>query len=168
MKIIVSHRALEHRRGRDFGGNLWTDGGWRGGQSPRDFAGRRLGDRRRTDGPCPRRFDHTVPVPGLVDMAQPAFAEVGVASNRRRPSGIAARSASRARRPPWRSSRSTRRCSAPASFSTARPLGDHLPCFTPGLFDARKALRAGENEILIRVGAFREAVPRPVPVRLGL
>ena len=42
-------------------------------------------------------------------------------------------------------------------------LGDHLPCFTPGLFDAGKALRTGENEILIRVGAFRDAVPRPIP-----
>ena len=42
-------------------------------------------------------------------------------------------------------------------------LGDHLPCFTPGLFDARKALRTGENEIIIRVGAGREAVPKPIP-----
>jgi hypothetical protein len=42
-------------------------------------------------------------------------------------------------------------------------LGDHLPCFTPGLFDAHGALRAGENELVVRVGAFRDAVPQHVP-----
>ena len=31
----------------------------------------------------PKQFEHTVPVPGLVDMAQPAFAEVGKKSDKR-------------------------------------------------------------------------------------
>jgi len=31
----------------------------------------------------PQQFSHTVPVPGLVDMAEPAFAEVGKKSERR-------------------------------------------------------------------------------------
>ena len=31
----------------------------------------------------PEVFDHNVPVPGLVDMAEPAFEEVGIKSERR-------------------------------------------------------------------------------------
>ncbi len=31
----------------------------------------------------PKQFEHTVPVPGLIDMAQPAFAEVGKKSDKR-------------------------------------------------------------------------------------
>ncbi|MEI8372214.1 MAG: beta-L-arabinofuranosidase domain-containing protein [Planctomycetota bacterium] len=108
-------------------------------------------------------FEHKVPVPGLVDMAQPAFAEVGVKSKLREAF--------------WY--RRTFRVEDPipavallkvhkAMFGTrvilnGKPLGDHLPCFTPGIFDARSALRVGDNEILIRVGAFRESVPRPIP-----
>ena len=42
-------------------------------------------------------------------------------------------------------------------------LGDHPGSFTPARFDARAALRPGENEVLIRVGAFRDAVPKSVP-----
>jgi hypothetical protein len=112
---------------------------------------------------CPRRFDHQVAVPGLIDMAEPAFAEVGVASKRREAF--------------WY--RRTFRVEGPlpdvallkihkAMFGSrvilnGTPLGDHLPSFTPGVFDARGALRTGENELLIRVGAFRDSVPRPIP-----
>ena len=42
-------------------------------------------------------------------------------------------------------------------------LGDHAPCFTPGFFDARNALRTGENELIIRVGADGNAVGPAVP-----
>ena len=53
----------------------------------------------------PDKFDHTVPVPGLIDMAQPPFAEVGTAG--KAPSsatcfGIAARFRSMGQCPPWR------------------------------------------------------------------
>ncbi|WP_165226311.1 discoidin domain-containing protein [Aquisphaera insulae] len=44
-----------------------------------------------------------------------------------------------------------------------RDLGVHAACFTPGYFEARPALREGENEILIRVGADRAAVGPGVP-----
>ena len=111
----------------------------------------------------PDRFEHQVPVPGLVDMAEPAFGEVGVKSKLREAF--------------WY--RRTFRVEDPipavavlkvhkAMFGTrvllnGTPLGEHLPSFTPGLFDARAALRAGENELVIRVGAFRESVPKPIP-----
>ena len=48
-------------------------------------------------------------------------------------------------------------------FLNGTLLGDHLPSFTPGYFDARPALKTGENEILIRVGADRDAVGRAYP-----
>jgi len=41
-------------------------------------------------------------------------------------------------------------------------LGDHLPALRPAT-STPLALRVGENEILIRVGAFRESVPAPFP-----
>src|ERR1017187_1919772 len=40
-----------------------------------------------------------------------------------------------------------------------RVVGDHPPSFTPGYFDLRDALVNGQNELLIRVGADRAALP---------
>ena len=117
---------------------------------------------------APKEFSHTVVVPGLVDMAQPAFAEVGVKS--------ALREAFWYRR--------TFHLDGPvpavavlkvhkAKYGTrvilnGMPLGDHLPCFTPGYFDAHAALRPGENEILIRVGAYLDSVPTNPKNRLPI
>ena len=111
----------------------------------------------------PTSFDHTVPVPGLVDMAQPAFEEVGIKSSKREAF--------------WY--RRTFEVAGPlpavallkvhkAMFGTrvllnGNVLGEHLPSFTPGYFDAKPALKTGVNEVLIRVGAFRDAVPKPQP-----
>ncbi|MGA2034456.1 MAG: glycoside hydrolase family 2 TIM barrel-domain containing protein [Thermoguttaceae bacterium] len=112
---------------------------------------------------APQRFEHSVAVPGLVDMARPAFAEVGVKSKLRE--AFWYRREFRFEDPlPAAAILKVHK----AMFGTrvvlnGTPLGEHLPCFTPGLFDARKALRFGANEILIRVGAFRENIPRPIP-----
>jgi len=62
----------------------------------------------------PAAFDRKIPVPGLVDMASPAFVDVGLKSDMREPSGTAGLSASRAQFRTWRGSRCTRRCSARA------------------------------------------------------
>jgi hypothetical protein len=48
-------------------------------------------------------------------------------------------------------------------FLNGKLLGDHTPCFTPGYFDAKEALQAGRNKLIIRVGADREAVGRAYP-----
>ena len=42
-------------------------------------------------------------------------------------------------------------------------LGEHQPCFTPGWFNIRSALKSGENELLIRVGSCRSSLPLSVP-----
>ena len=112
---------------------------------------------------APKDFTHAVVVPGLIDMAQPAFTEVGVKSSQREAF--------------WYRRKFRLDGSVPATavlkvhkamFGTrvilnGTALGDHLPSFTPGYFDARAALRPGENEVLIRVGAFRDSLPKSMP-----
>jgi beta-galactosidase len=116
----------------------------------------------------PKEFTHEVVVPGLVDMARPAFVEPGPTVKER---------AARPQKDPRRDAfwyRRTFRIDRPlpevatlkiakAMFGTrvvlnGKLIGDHLPCFTPGLFDVRSALKQGENELLVRVGADRDAV----------
>ena len=48
-------------------------------------------------------------------------------------------------------------------FLNGKLLGDHAPCFTSGYFDARAALKLGDNDLVIRVGADRDAVGAAVP-----
>ena len=111
----------------------------------------------------PTIFDHQVAVPGLIDMAKPEFAEVGVKSTRRDTF--------------WY--RRVFRVDGPipevavikvhkAMFGTqvilnGQTLGEHVACFTPGYFDAKVALKTGDNEVLVRVGASRESLPKTTP-----
>jgi beta-galactosidase len=121
----------------------------------------------------PATFDREVPVPGLVDMAKPPFVEPGptVANRTDIPQKDPRRDAFWYRR--------TFKVAGPipavatlkvgkAMFGTrvilnGMLLGDHAPCFTSGSFNAKVALRTGENELLIRVGADRDAVGRAYP-----
>ncbi len=121
----------------------------------------------------PAEFSRTVPVPGLVSLAQPAFAEPGLE---------AADAKGSPRKDPRRDAfwyRRTFQNDGPvpavatlkigkAMFGTrvvmnGKTIGDHLSSFTPGYFDVRGALRAGPNELLVRVGADRDALPPGVP-----
>ncbi|MBN2475818.1 MAG: hypothetical protein JXB62_14495 [Pirellulales bacterium] len=113
----------------------------------------------------PARYGHTVVVPGLVDLAKPAFAEVGKPSPRRQAF--------------WY--RRTFRLDGPiadvgvlkihkAKYGTkvwlnGRVVGQHVPCFTPGYFDVRDALKGNgqENELVVRVGAHRDLLPQDLP-----
>ncbi|MEI8235293.1 MAG: discoidin domain-containing protein [Verrucomicrobiota bacterium] len=118
-------------------------------------------------------FDRTVPVPGLVTLATPSFDKPGPEVMNR---------CSRSQKDPKRDAFWYRRTfklegSIPevaqikvfkAMFGTqvtlnGKLLGVHEPCFTPGYFDAKPALKSGENEIVIRVGADRDAVGRSRP-----
>jgi hypothetical protein len=123
---------------------------------------------------APAAFERTVPVPGLVSLATPAFAPPpGPAVTDRLhlistdPTHVAF----------WY--RRTFRMDRPipeivrlkvqkAMFGTravlnGQVLGDHAPNFTPAYFDARAALRQGENVLLIRVGADRADMPAGMP-----
>lgn len=119
-------------------------------------------------GSAPARFAHSVPVPGLVDMAQPPFDSPG--------STVALEDRRERKRPadPKREAfwyRRTFTLPAPLPevarlkinkarygtkvFLNGREIGEHGPNFTPAWFDLRPFLKedGSENELLIRLGA---------------
>jgi hypothetical protein len=113
----------------------------------------------------PKEFSHTVVVPGLVDMAQPAFPEVGKKSSLREAF--------------WY--RRTLKVDGPIPevallkihkarygtqvFLNGQMVGEHLPCFTPVYLNVKPYLKGDgqENELVVRVGANRESVPPDMP-----
>ena len=121
----------------------------------------------------PKSFGHTVEVPGLVSLAAPAFENVGPKVKDR---------GSKSRHDPLREAfwyRRTFTVKAPIPaiailkvakakygtkvFLNGKEVGAHLPCFTPGYFNVKDALKEGSNEIIVRVGASRSAVPLSIP-----
>ncbi|MDQ5980059.1 MAG: beta-galactosidase [Verrucomicrobiota bacterium] len=122
----------------------------------------------------PESFDRTVPVPGLVTLATPAFTPVPgpkVADRAAYPQKDPARDAFWYRR----TFRLDQPVPAVARLKVAKAmfgsqvilngqlLGQHDGSFTPAYYDARDALQPGENVLLIRVGADRDAVTQAVP-----
>lgn len=113
----------------------------------------------------PQAYERRVPVPGLVDLTVPAFADVGRVSSERQAF--------------WYRRRFTVDRAIPgvailkihkAKYGTqvwlnGKKVGDHLPCFTPALLDVKKQLKGKgqSNELLIRVGANRESLPDSLP-----
>jgi beta-galactosidase len=115
----------------------------------------------------PARFEHRVPVPGLADLAQPAFAEVGTKKSDalreafwyRRLFPVSGEVPAVARLKIHKAAYGCR------VYLNGTLLGEHLASFTPAWFDARPALRGGgaTNELIVRVGASRSAVPPGIP-----
>ncbi len=122
----------------------------------------------------PATFRHTVPVPGLVDMATPAFESPGssVSLDERRERK---RPADPRREAFWY--RRTFRLDGPLPeiarlkihkarygtkvFVNGGVAGEHGPNWTPGWFDVRPHLKGdgAENELIVRVGASLAQVP---------
>jgi uncharacterized protein CbrC (UPF0167 family) len=110
----------------------------------------------------PAKFDHAVPVPGLADMAQPAFEGVGEKSDQpdrrafwyRRTFSIAGPIPAVATLKIHKAAFGTR------VYLNGQLIGDHVGCFTPGLFEVGRLLKGDgkTNELVIRVGAWRDAV----------
>ena len=121
----------------------------------------------------PAAFHRTVPVPGLVDMAKPQFLEPGpkVGKRDRLPQKDPRRDAFWYRRtftvagpvPAVATLKIAKAMFGTRVFLNGELLGDHAPCFTPGYFDAKAALKTGKNELIVRVGADRDAVGRAHP-----
>ncbi len=113
----------------------------------------------------PAQFEHKVPVPGLIDMARPAFAEVGKKSEKRQAF--------------WYRRTFTVKGDIPAAavlkvhkarygtkvWLNGQLVGEHLPSFTPALLDVKPYLKGKgqENELIIRVGADRGCLPAGQP-----
>jgi hypothetical protein len=105
---------------------------------------------------APKQFTHEVAVPGLVDMAKPALGGQGEAFWYRRTFRVDVVPAV-ALLKIHKATYGTR------VILNGELLGDHLPCFTPGQFDAKPALHVGENELLVRVGAAPNCLPKHIP-----
>jgi beta-galactosidase len=115
----------------------------------------------------PAKFDHTIPVPGLVDMAQPAFAEVGT------------KKSAEHRQAFWYRRQLTVDGPVPAVallkihkaawgtkvWLNGKFVGEHLPCFTPALMDVKPCLKGDgqPNDLVISVGGYRDVLPKGVP-----
>lgn len=116
----------------------------------------------------PTKFNHEVVVPGLIDMAKPAFIEPGPeVANRgafsqkdlrrdafwyRRTFQITDTIPDVAKLKVGKAKYGTR------VFLNGKLIGDHAPCFTAGYFNVKDILKNGENELIIRIGADRDAV----------
>lgn len=109
-------------------------------------------------------FSRTCPVPGLADLARPAYDEVGVASKLRQAFWYRRTVQVPAPRRAVAFLKVTKAQFGTKVWVNGKDVGPHWGCFTPGYFDVTEALKWGEpNEIVIRVGAYRDAVPPWVP-----
>ena len=111
----------------------------------------------------PKTFDHQVAVPGLVHMAKPAFEEIGVKSSRREAFWYRRKFQFDGTVPAVALLKIHKAMFGAQVMLNGKSLGEHQPCFTPGYFDAKLALREGDNELLIRVGAFSDSLPKTIP-----
>lgn len=116
----------------------------------------------------PEKFDRTIVVPGLVDMAVPAFEEPGPK--------VADRYALQQKDPRRDAFWYHRTFNLSASISdivelkigkakygakvflNGKLVGAHLPSFTREIFDVKKFVKEGQNDLVIMVGADRDAV----------
>ncbi len=124
----------------------------------------------------PAQFDRKVPVPGLVDLAQPTFALEAFKNTKRRfgPEDVAL-----AQRSYWYRREFVIEGDLPAVadllvrkaaygstvYLNGIKVGGSLASFTANRYDVRGALRGGgaTNELVIRVGASRASLPPSVP-----
>jgi hypothetical protein len=136
----------------------------------------------------PSAFTHKVPVPGLVHSSVPSFPSVDEFDSRqviqnRVSKGMLPKSAlvynagvSRQDRD-WFWYRRTFKVPATRAVATLRinkaqfgaavwvngkKIGEHLPCFSAAVLDVSQAIRKGDNEIVVRVGAHPGVLPPTV------
>jgi len=115
-------------------------------------------------GVVPAQFEHRVPVPGLVDEARPPFAEVGQPSSRREAFWYRRKFHVKRDVPAVAVLKLQKAAYGARVLLNGVLLGEHMPSFTPGYFDARAALRGNgtENELIVRVGALPGVLPPTV------
>jgi beta-galactosidase len=116
---------------------------------------------------APSLFTHRVRVPGLADMAVPAFSDVGKKESEKHRQAFWYRRSFKVEGPlPAVARLKIHKARYGARvFLNGKLVGEHLPCFTPAVLDVREYLKGNgqPNELVIRVGAWREAVPRSIP-----
>ncbi len=113
----------------------------------------------------PEDFPSVVPVPGLVDMARPAFQDVGRRSPLRQAFWYRRAFTVDGPVPDFAILKIHKARYGMKVWINGRLAGEHLPCFTPAYLDVRRLLNGdgAENEILVRVGADRDSMPQDMP-----
>ena len=121
----------------------------------------------------PDSFTHTVPVPGLVSSSIPNFKDVApkVADKKAPTQTDPLREAFWYKRtfkvegkiPSIAVLKICKAMYGTKVILNGKELGEHLPNFTPGYFDAKDALKTGVNNLIVRVGSSRSAVPLSIP-----
>jgi len=113
----------------------------------------------------PEIFMHKVPVPGLVDMAEPAFEEVGKKSPKRQAFWYRRTFKVDESVPDVAILKIHKAKYGTKVFINGQVVGEHLPCFTPALMDVKEYLNGSgeQNELMVRVGADRESLPDGMP-----
>ena len=105
----------------------------------------------------PAAFDRTVPVPGLVDMATPAFADVGVIGTKLREAFWYKRTFQIDQPIPAVAQLKVHKAMFGIKIIlNGVDLGEYPGTFTPNYADVKPLLKQGANNILIRVGVFPE------------
>ncbi len=114
---------------------------------------------------APERFEGEIPVPGLVDMAKPAFAEVGKQSKLREAFWYRRSFSIEGDVPPTALLKINKAAYGTKVWLNGKLVGEHWPCFTPAWFNLRPFIKGGgqQNELLVRVGASPAALPPEVP-----
>ena len=113
----------------------------------------------------PDEFPHCVPVPGLLDMAQPAFTDVGVESTQRQAFWYRREFKIEGDVPPVALLKIYKAKYGSKVLLNGIAVAEELACFTPVLINVREHLLGGgqTNKLIIRVGADRESMPPDVP-----
>lgn len=113
----------------------------------------------------PTVFDHQVPVPGLVDMAEPPFQGVGEANNLRQAFWYHTTFVTPERAPDVVTLKIHKAAFGSQVFLNGKAVGEHPASFTPGHFNLKPHLAPSgrTNDLVIRVRASRDAVPKGVP-----
>ncbi len=112
----------------------------------------------------PEKYNNTVVVPGLVDMAQISFDSVGYKYSKRSfynyhrtfeaPSVLPAKVILKIHKAMYGS----------RVYLNGNEVGYNPYCFTPGYFDIRKFIKLGKlNDITIQIGAYIDNLPDSVP-----
>jgi hypothetical protein len=113
----------------------------------------------------PGTFAHEVPVPGLLDMAAPAFREVGKKSALREAFWYRRTFVVEGPLPEIAILKLHKARYGTKVFLNGHLIAEHLPCFTPAYLNVREHLLGDgqQNELIIRVGAHRDALPEGQP-----
>ncbi|MCF7707412.1 MAG: hypothetical protein K9N52_00740 [Verrucomicrobia bacterium] len=113
----------------------------------------------------PDSFDREAPVPGLIDMARPAFDEVGKKSDKRDAFWYKTTFDLEQPLPEAAILKIHKAKYGTMVFLNGKKVGGSVSCFTPIILDVRPYLNEapGSNVLMIRVGADRESLPAGVP-----